>query len=393
MTQNDETTESSRTWLNDLNDSIGALFARNSMLLTGLLAAFIIFMGYTLIETPGSWYIPIIVLGVALVLLLVFVEARSVLKLVGATIMTIFASGISFLMAGLADPYTSAPLLWFASYWVVFFGAAASSYMVVKGRSRWGAITLAEFCAFASGYIALFSSIRIIIAAITSTVVGIVVFFVAYHLNRRSRYRAKNMPVNVTDPVVTRKILDSADAGDWLARSYENSKTDEAHYLVWNKRAYLILPVYMDQPFSIVGSRWSSGLGYKGRPINPWLVDLIYNRTPFWTSRSAPIMIVLLDLFNANGHKPRTIAASLPDTKHRAPVGVMPIGSLKNNSDDILKRIDDEFGKHTNPLTEKQLKTLTSVASKHSGAEYETESLSDVEDNDDETREDDTKTS
>lgn len=388
----DDDTATPPTWMDDFKDRAGEMLSRNSTILTGFLAAFIIFTGYTLLEMPESWYVPIIALGVALVLFMLFVEARGFFKQVGAILVTLVASAISFLMASIADPYTSAPLIWFSAYWIVFFGSAAMSYAIIRGRSRWGAIMFAEFAAFVAGYIALFGSLNINIAAISSGATGIAIFSLSYYLSGKSRFSSKNMPLNVTTEEVTDGVIDAADASDWFARSYVNSKNGEAHYLTWNEKAYLLVPVYMSEKFSLVGNRWSTGLGYNGRPINPWLVDLIYNKTPFWLSRSAPVMVVLLDLKNGNGREVRTIAASIPDSRHRVPVGVMPARDLLGSNskrNDLLEKIDKEFAQHTRALTIKQLKTLSSIADQRGeSSEYLPDGLSLEDDEPEETNDD-----
>lgn len=385
----DEDMATPPTWLDDFKERAGEMLSRNSTVLTGFMAAFIIFTGYTLIEMPESWYVPLIALSVALLLFMVFVEARGFFKQVGAILVTLVASAISFLMASIADPYTSAPLIWFSAYWIVFFGSAAMSYAIIRGRSRWGAIMLAEFAAFVAGYIALFASINISIAAVSSGVAGLAIFGLSYYLSGKSRFSTKNMPLNVTIDEVTDGVLEAADQSDWFARSYVNSKNGEAHYLTWSDTAYLLVPIEMNEKFSFVGNRWSSGLGYNGRPINPWLVDLIYNKTPFWLSQSAPVMVVLLDLKNGNGITPRTIAASIPDSRHRVPVGIMPARDLlgnKSKKHGLLERVSDEFSKHTRLLTEKQLKTLASIADQRGeSSEYLPDDLSVEDDEPEET--------
>ena len=391
----DEKTSAPPTWASDFRDRASEMLSRNSMILTGFLAAFIIFTGYTLIEMPQSWYVPLIALGVALVLFLVFVEARGFFKQVGAALVTLIASSISFLMASIVDPYTGAPLLWFASYWILFFGAAAVSYAVIRGRSRWGSIMFAEFAAFIAGYIGMFASLSLYIAAVSSALAGIVIFSLTYYLSGKSRFSSRKMPLNVTTEDITDNVIDAADESDWFARSYVNTKSGEAHYLVWDERAYLLVPVSMHDPFSVVGNRFSSGLGYKGRPINPWLVDLIYNKTPFWMSRSAPVMVILLDVRNGNGLKPRTIAASIPDSRHRVPVGILPARDLlegKAKSRKLMERVDREFSKHTRELNDKQLKTLASITDKRpDSSEYISDDLSDEATAAEETNEDTTK--
>lgn len=388
MKTNDTSTQSP-TWLSDLGDRLGEMISRNSIVLTGFLAAGILFTGYTLIETPGSWYVPIVALSVILVLFLTFVEARGFFKQVGAGIVTLLASAFSFLMGSIASTASSAALIWFAVYWILFFGGAALSYAIVRGRSRWGAIMLAEFVAFAAGYIGLFSSLSVYIAALCSGLTGLTAFVLSYYFSGKSRFSTKNMPVNVTTEEITENVLSAADASDWYARSSINSKTDEAHYLTWDDKAYLLVPISMEESFSIVGNRWSSGLGYMGRSINPWLVDMIYNKTPFWFSRGAPVMVVLLDLWNKNGTNPRVIAASIPDSRHRVPVGVIPAKSLLSDtgkSDGILEKIEDEFGKYTRELTEKQKNSLVSLVSKDdSSANYLSEAPSDESDEPEET--------
>lgn len=388
----DDKTSAPPTWASDFRDRVSEMLSRNSTILTGFLAAYIVFTGYTLIEMPGSWYVPLIALSVALVLFLIFVEARGFFKQVGAALVTLIASSISFLMATIADPYTSGPLLWFASYWILFFGAAAVSYAIIRGRSRWGSIMFAEFAAFIAGYIGLFASLSIYIAAISSALTGILIFSLTYYLSGRSRFSSRRMPLNVTTEDVTDNVIDAADESNWYARSYVNSKNGEAHYLVWDERAYLLVPVSMKDPFSLVGNRFSSGLGYKGRPINPWLVDLIYNKTPFWMSRSAPVMVILLDLRNGNGRNTRTIAASIPDSRHRVPVGIMPARDLlegRAKSKHLMERVDREFAKHTRVLTNKQLQTLSSITDKRpETSEYVSADLSDEVTESEETNDD-----
>lgn len=398
MTNDAETTLENEppTWWSETKDRIHEILARNSKLLTGFIAAFILFTGYTLVENPSRWYVPLLVLGIALVVFLAVAEARSFVKMIGAVIITSLASTLAFLLSSFIDPYTASPLLWFSSYWFVFFASIASSYMIVRGRSRWGTIMLAEFLGFVAGYMALFGFVSVLVAAAATTIVGVGSFVVMYNLSRKSNYRSTRMPLNIAPEDTSDQILHAADETDWLARSFVDTKKQEAHYLVWNDVAYLLVPVYMDQPFSIVGNRWSTGLGYNGKSVNPWLVDLIYNKTPFWIARGAPIMVVLLDLKNKNGGTPRTIEVSLPDTRHKAPVGVFPAKDLlevRSRSLSIIDRIDSTFSTYNRRLTEKQKNALVGITAKsHNSANYGNPELSDDEDIDDDTNESTEKT-
>lgn len=354
-----------QTKSSELLQSAKELLARNGRLVTAFSVVFILLTGFVLIEDPSKWYLPAIGVIVTFIAFFIFANARVAIKIIAAAFLLLGVSSLSYQIGLLIDPYSTGPLLWFFSFPFVFFVSLAYSYIHVQSRSRWGVMSLALIAAFVTSYITAFGTMNPHFAALSSTVMGLGVFVVFYSFTRKTNYQAKNMPINSTLPEITDDLLKDADDHDWLLRNL--TQDNEGHYLVWDERAYLLYPIHMDEAFSIIGTKKKIGLGYKGKTINPWLIDTIYNNIPFWKSRKADITVVLLDLNNANGRTPRTIGVTLPDTKKVAAVGVMPSKQLLSNKPkqkSFLDRIDQEFAEYGEPLTDKQFDALNLIGIK-----------------------------
>lgn len=361
------------------SDKLSEIVGRNSRLLTAFLFITIFFGGVTLIENPSKWWVPVSLAVGGAVVFLTVTNVPSVVKAMLTGLLTLGVGTAVYGISQLVAPYSTNRFLWFAAFLVSALASLAYSYFTVKGKSRWGTLALSMLAGFVGGWVAIMESGSLLYAAIAHCVVGCAAFVFLYNFTRKTFYRSSAMPQNIIDDDnndVTSRVMDAADNDDWFVRAFINHDKQTGHYLAWKDRAYVLLPVYMDSPFSAAGNKRRTGLGYHAKLIEPWLIDQAFNKTMFWRSRGANIMLILLDMNNANGSSPRPIGVELPDARKRngirekLPVGIYPARSLstgKKQYNKILTKIDHEFHTFNRDLQDKHVQALERIGVKHEG--------------------------
>ena len=124
----------------------------------------------------------------------------------------------------------------------------------------------------------------------------------------------------------------------------------------------MLYPIRMEQAFGVMGRRHQQ-LSYKEHPINSWLRSLSFMKNPYFKSRGAETLLVLVDMDNANGKETKTIGVSVADSKRVVPVGIMPGKLLKSEDEKALQKalasLDENFESFVTDLTPKQQTALS----------------------------------
>lgn len=354
-------TASHQSWWKELGTSTKDLILRNGGLFTIFGVVFIIFGGITLVNNPQNWWmVALVIVGLGATAFL-FMNARVVIKAILTIVLTLMFSSFGFSVAAATDPYSTGALVWPLAAWFLFFASLALSYAIPSGRSRWGSMMFSQITYFVVAAVLSLSTGDAILAIILGVVFGLLAFSLLQFFTKKSRAQREHMPLNVLDDNIRAKLKAAADATNRDYVDLSDPETDRGSFLVWNDRAYLLYPVKMDSSFSIVGNKKRTQMGYHSRPINPWLLNLVFQETPSWRSRGADITTVLVDLNGANGGDPKVIGVSLPDTKKVMPVGVIPGRVLQSNEGDPadwLQQLDAAFAEFTDLLTYKQAHAL-----------------------------------
>jgi hypothetical protein len=219
-----------------------------------------------------------------------------------------------------------------------------------------------QIIAFSATYVLSVGFESVLIGTLGGLILGLIFFVSIYKLTGASRFSKKGMPANkLTDDFVETATAGAAEnAMDSFVIYGRQAETGSV--VVWADKAYLLHPIVMDKAFSAIG-RKADKLGYAQKSINPWLINLSFQEVPVWKSRGANIMTVLVDLKNANGGKPRVIGVSLPDTKQKLPVGILPGRVFQSNDPHKIQKafevLEDEFSDFTRPITDKQKAALS----------------------------------
>lgn len=357
-----------KAWLVRLQKNCVDTIARNAGLLTGFTVAFILATGLTLNVAPDLWWIPATLVAVSAVVFFIFANARVLFKVVVAVIVTIIASSLSFQMGVMMNPYSGAPLLWFSSYWFVFFLALSFSYWYIRGRSRWGSLILSVFLSFCVAYVVGISTLSSLLSALSTIVVGVLTFVLAYTMSRKTRYSMADMPININTATIEHNIVSDARKHGYHVRLVKNDTQE--YYLVWKERAYAVLPVVMDENFGLLTTRRgkSLGLSYHDRSVNPWLIDQVFNKTLSWKKGATDAMLILVDVKEANNKNPGQIMVQLPDTKKSVIVGITDGGMLldKNMKKSFVSTMDDTFKEFAHDLSEDDVYRLLNMENKKS---------------------------
>lgn len=336
-------------------------FQANGFLLTIAAVAIIIFGGVTLIVNPERWWVPALAVAGLFAAIFLLINAAAVVKSIFALFFTLVASAFAFQIALSVEPGTSGAFVWMFITVAVAFGSLAISYLIPSGQSRWSVLVIVQIIFFLGTAFAIESGLTVTLASVAMGATSLVVYFLIYRFGRRSGFNPDRVP-----QIYVNKQLD----GDLtIAAAYSNMDTypivseDETKYLVWDDRAYLIIPVKLEEPFAVGGGKRKQ-LTYMGKPINPWLRYILFTQVPYRKAAGADIMLVLADMTGKNGNKPKVIGVSTPDSKAVVPVGVFPLKTLPNPDENYLKKafrsFEGAFSLYADPLTKKQIAALES---------------------------------
>jgi hypothetical protein len=330
---------------------------QNGGMFTIFAVVLITISGITLVENPSNWWITVAALSAFFVTIFLYMNARVFIKVGVASLTTILFSSFAFKIGSYADPNGTGGLVWMCAVLFLFFACLAFSYLVSSGRSRWGSLIGTQIIAFGATYITSVAFENVLLGTLIGLTTGLAHFFVIYKLSGASRFSKKGMPVNsLTEDFISSATI-AADENAMDSFVIAGRKPETGSIVTWGEKAYLLHPVIMDRAFTAVG-RKADKLGYNRKNVNPWLINVSFQETPVWKSRGANIMTVLVDLKNANGNTPRVIGVSLPDTKRKLPVGILPGKMLQTNNPAKLQKafeiLEDEFGDFTKSITEKQ---------------------------------------
>lgn len=345
----------------EIVDSLIDTLKQNGGLLTIFAVALIFVSGVTIIENPSNWWVSAVSVAVFFVTVFLFMNARVFVKAIAASVVTLMLSSFAFKIGSFADPQGTGGLVWMCATLFLFFACLPFSYLVSSGKSRWGTMVVVQILAFLATYSFSIGFINVNLGVIAGLVIGFAAFALLFKFSSSSRFSKKGMPRNLLTDEFSDSIAIAATETGMESVTLIGKKDNTGSMLVWNDRAFLLHPVLIETAFTAIG-RKARRLGYRGKNVNPWLINLAFKESPVWKSRGADIMTVLVDLENKNGNEPKVIGVSLPDTNRQLPIGVIPGRMFKAKNPEVLERafemLEDEFAEYVKPLTEKQKRAL-----------------------------------
>lgn len=331
----------------------------NGRLLTIFGVAAIVIGGVTLVQYPQNWWIALLAVTGFFAALFLFINARAVIKMAVTVLLTLVLAGISFNLGSLVDPLGVGAFIWLFGHIIVFFLTLSVSYFLPSGQSRWTTISLTEIIYFSGTWLLIALTETVTAPAAVDILIAVGVFVLIYTFGSKSRFAAKRMPKTFDEPGLQDRMVKAADYADLKIHKLEAK--EDSSYLVWNERAYILHPVVMEQAFGFVGKR-KPKLSYQGKSINAWLRYLSFTKSPYFKSRGAETMLVLIDVNNANGKESKTIGVTLPDSKALIPVGIIAGKLLKSDDEKALQKallnLDVQFQEFVKDLTPKQKEAL-----------------------------------
>lgn len=331
----------------------------NGRLLTIFGVAAIVISGITLVEYPQNWWIALLSVTGFFLALFLFINARAVIKMAITVLLTLVLAGIAFNLAALADPLGVGAFIWLFGHLIVFFLTLSLSYFLPSGQSRWTTIAVTEVIYFSGTWLLIALSQAVTASAAVAILISIGIFVLLYTFGSKSRFTGKKMPKTFDEPGLGDRIAKAAEYADLKVHKLESK--EDSSYLVWNERAYILHPVAMEQAFGFVGKR-KPKLSYQGKSINAWLRYLSFTKNPYFKSRGAETMLILVDVNNANGKESKTIGVTLPDSKALVPVGIIAGKLLKSDDEKALRKallnLDVQFQEFVKDLTPKQKDAL-----------------------------------
>lgn len=354
----------------DFKNDFMEVLNNNANLITVSAVALIVISGISIINNPANWFVPVISVLVLISLLFLFMNHRVFIKATVVFLMNIFFASIAFQTGMLLDAYHGGGFLWMSQILFSLFALLSYSYLTISGRSRWGTLAVSTITTFATTYIFGISGLGMPWSTLIGLIVGVVFFVFFYKYTGKTRYKKNTMPLNTVSKKLSVDLVKNFEELGWNATFIKtNNKKDDkndllhGNFLVWKDKAYVLYPVVMDRAFSDVGYK-TRKIGYKGKNINPWLINIFFKSIPLWKSKGADIGLVLLDMRAENGKDNKVIGASLPDTKKKLPIGIFPTKDIAGNIkkvDDLITSLDAEMSIYVDNLTDKQKKSIARI--------------------------------
>lgn len=333
----------------------------NGRVLTPLAAIAIIVGGIALVESPEKWWITLIAFASFFVIVFFFINARALVKSILAIGVTILLAGFAFTIGSAVEPLGSGAFVWFFGHLLVFSAALSVSYFIPSGQSRWTTIGLSVLLYFFLTWGLAILMNALLLPALLSILVSLGAFMLMYTFGSKSRFNEKKMPKAYESESLESNLSMAAEAAGLEFRAVRKKK--EVSYVLWGERGYVLYPVDLQSGFHLTGKRNNVRLAYNDKDINPWLRQLSFTKIPYFKSRGADLMLVLLDVNGRNGSTGKTIGVTLPDSKAVTPVGVFPAKALKSKNEAEVKtallKFDNTYKEYVDQLTEKQLESLS----------------------------------
>lgn len=328
-------------------------FENNANLFTGFAVALILLTGVSIVDNREHWWFAAVATFAFFLVFFLFMNARVVIKSSITIIMTMFLSVFGFQLGASFDPYGSGGLLWMMQTFFSFFVMLSIGYAFRSGRSKWGVAGVSILLNFA--IVVAASPLGMWIACSLGAFLSIAIFFLLYRVTGNMRIKEENFPKNVYSQY-SEKIVEAAEKNGWNATAIPE-KNDSGSILIWKDKAFILRPVDLSAPLGVGGKKKKEFMAYEGHNIRPWLLKIVFKKTPFWKARNADIMTVLLDVRNKNGVQPRTIGVDIPDTRGKLAVGILPAKNL----DRALSVFEEEYGDFVIPLKEKQRQAISRI--------------------------------
>lgn len=346
-------------------------------LLTVFAILIIIFGGVQMVDNPEQWWAPpALILGV-LAIILAFLYARVVIKAIMSVVIMSFGAYFGFFVGEVeyADIGTIG-MLWAVSICLMYFFNLAISYLMSSLYSRWTLISLSTIVQFASVFFMMGATVEPRLAISIGALVSAILFFAVYKIPTDLAYRNSKMPENIASDVLTQKVREAFESEGWTFRDTRHNGNNGG-YIVVKDKAYFIYPVRMLQGFQ---EYRKNQLRYMEKPVNKWLLSVMDKEIPVFRSKNAPITPVLLDLQNGNGSKGKVIGLSAVDSRKESPFGVFPgreINSSREEKSVIVQNFEERFKDFSAPLSDKQIKAISSIGSRDLSTENTEESKQD----------------
>lgn len=347
-------------WRKDLVE----VLQTNSTLLTVFTVVSVILTGITVIEGTSRWWAPLLLTFTLTTIIFFLINAKVVIKVLTSVFLALLFNSLGFLVSVQVLQELEFGLLWFISGLFVYSATITISYLIASSQSRWNMVTITQLLFFTLFGLTASLTSNPIFSSLLSITVSVLLFIVFYRFNFKNRHISRGMPKNIINDEIVEIIDKEASFFGWDYRVLINEKK-EGNIFLWGEyegRTVLLnlYPIVLEQGFGLIGKK-TLRLSYLGRNINPWLLRTIHKTSLPWKLRGASPMLILLDIKTANGSKAKTIGVSIPDSKKKVPVGIIPIKKNRNGETRLIKESLSEYYKMLTPLNDKQIKALEEI--------------------------------
>lgn len=326
-----------------LREIVGTV-RRHALALALVVSAGVLLSGGAALSGSALWWVPaLLAAGLALGFVLqanVPVVFKSAAVLVLLLVLSASASMTAVYGAGLGGVVWSCSLLLLASSCLTY------SYLVFASRSRWGALAVALVVDYAATLlVAGFSGWSLTGSSLVGLVAGFSVFALLFR--PRSAKRAyEGMDVNYMGERELAAIVGNVEAAGGSAVAHVTNKArNKGGVVAYRDYGFYVYPVSINDRFAIGGRRMGSKgerVSYQGRDISGFVERVLVDNVRR-VDKSAPLVLVLLDLNRRGSRKPMLFSVNRPDSRRVLPVFSVPVSAsdLRSGKVDLLRVLED----------------------------------------------------
>lgn len=324
---------------------------------------FILIFGLVLINDPSKWWTGLAAAAGLSALLFAAANGRVVLKAIGSLFVLALTMTGATMVGSLVATVPLYGLSWPIYQLAAYLCALAFSYVVYSGRGRWTYLGLMSVSQFILTAFLVIINADPHLSILVASVISLGGFIAAYLFNGKTRV-SHVMPESGFTKELAEAVFKSAENKNLSVRIVPAKGSIDSHFIIYGDKAIAIYPINMQQALGSVGKRRVQ-LSYMGKSINPWLLRLAFLTSPSWKAKGASPALVLADIKRKNGAEAKVIGVSLPDSKRKAVVGIMPAPALRMDrpsyGDKLIADAFDLMSPYAAILSDKQKEALGKV--------------------------------
>lgn len=331
-----------RTAIQNLGATVLEFVRHNSTIFTVIVASLIVVETAMVLYDPHKWWIPVLsVFGIGLVVLL-WANARFVLKLVGTLAVLTVCEAFAVMSGSALQNNSLGGVVWFTIMLAGFAVSLFSSYLINSNKSRWPSIGIGIAIGFVVGY--AFIPMGVLIASASDAITMVLVTIVVMLAPISSFFRSRRMPKPSRLSKEQLSVL--IESMDSLSDRYKYGFLDKKNTLLVfhaeDMPTYVFIPMRFTKELK---ERRGRGLVYRGVRFDSWL-RLKMMKIEGKIKKPVPVVTVLdLNGINEDANEDAmVIDVPIIDSINVAHAGLVGMKPSRRPMRSKIRRLYEKFG-------------------------------------------------